>query len=64
MRRVIASTSPTNWWLYGLIALAIVVALLFLLQLFNGAPGTRCAAGFAGGRAGGGNAGRRRRPDP
>jgi hypothetical protein len=36
----VGSTSPTNWWMYGVIGLAIVVAILFLLQLFNGAPGT------------------------
>lgn len=37
---VVGATSPTNWWLYGLVGLAVVVALLFLLQLFNGAPAT------------------------
>lgn len=37
---VVASTSPTNWWLYGLVGLAIVVALLFVMQMFSGAPGT------------------------
>lgn len=37
---IIAATSPTNWWLYGLIGLAIVVAMLFLMQIFSGAPGT------------------------
>ena len=36
----VASTSPTNWWLYGLMALAIVIAMMLALQLFNGAPGT------------------------
>jgi len=36
----VGATSPTNWWLYGLVALAIVVALLFLMQIFTGAPGT------------------------
>jgi len=33
-------TGPTNWWLYGLGALAIIVALLLVLQIFSGAPGT------------------------
>ena len=37
---VVASTSPTNWWLYGLVALAIVIAIVLALQVFNGAPGT------------------------
>lgn len=36
----IGSTGPTNWWLYGSLGLAIVVAVLLLLQMFNGAPGT------------------------
>jgi hypothetical protein len=37
---VVGATSPTNWWLYGVIGLAIVVAVLFLMQLFQGAPST------------------------
>ena len=36
----VAATSPTNWWLYGIVGLAIVIAVLFLLQMFNGAPAT------------------------
>jgi hypothetical protein len=36
----VGATGPTNWWVYGLVALAIVIAILFLLQMFNGAPGT------------------------
>ena len=36
----VGATGPTNWWLYGIIGLAIVVALLFLMQMFSGAPGT------------------------
>lgn len=36
----VGNTGPTNWWLYGLVGLAIVVALLFLMQMFSGAPGT------------------------
>lgn len=36
----VASTGPTNWWLYGIIGLAIVVAVLFLMQMFQGAPAT------------------------
>ena len=36
----VGATSPTNWWLYGVIGLAIVIAVLFLLQMFNGAPAT------------------------
>ena len=37
---VVAATSPTNWWLYGLVGLAIVIAVLFLMQMFQGAPAT------------------------
>lgn len=36
----VASTGPTNWWLYGLFALAIMVAILLFMQIFSGAPGT------------------------
>ncbi len=36
----VGATGPTNWWRMGLLALAIVVAILFVLQLLNGAPGT------------------------
>ena len=36
----VGATGPTNWWLYGLIALAIVIAIILVLQMINGAPGT------------------------
>jgi len=36
----VGATSPTNWWLYGLIGLAIVVVILFALQLLGNAPGS------------------------
>ena len=36
----IGSTSPTNWWRRGLIALGIVAAILLALQLLGGTPGT------------------------
>ena len=36
----VGATSPTNWWLYGIVGLAIVVAVLFLMQMFQGAPTT------------------------
>lgn len=36
----VGATGPTNWWLYGLVAMGIVIALLLLLQVFSGAPGT------------------------
>lgn len=37
---VVGATSPTNWWLYGVIGLAIVIAVLFVMQMFQGAPAT------------------------
>ena len=36
----VGGAGPTNWWLYGLVGLAIVVAVLFLMQMFQGAPAT------------------------
>jgi hypothetical protein len=36
----VGGTGPTNWWLYGLVAMAIVIFILLLLQVFSGAPGT------------------------
>lgn len=36
----VAATSPTNWWLYGLVGLAIVIAVLLVMQMFQGAPAT------------------------
>lgn len=36
----IAGTGPTNWWLYGLIGLGIVIAVLLVMQLMQGAPAT------------------------
>ena len=41
----VASTGPTNWWLYGLCALAIIVAILLVMQIFSGAPGTAMQTG-------------------
>ncbi len=35
-----AAFSPARWWRSGLIALAIVVAILLALQLLGGWPGT------------------------
>lgn len=36
----VGATGPTNWWLYGVVGLAIVIAVLLVLQMFNGAPGS------------------------
>lgn len=37
---VMGATSPANWWLYGVIAVAIVAAIVLAMQIFSGAPGT------------------------
>jgi len=36
----VGATGPTNWWLYGLVGLAIVIAVLLVMQMLTGAPGT------------------------
>ncbi|MHA6691622.1 hypothetical protein [Devosia sp. A449] len=36
----VGGTSPTNWWLYGLIGLAIIIAVLLVMQMLQGAPAT------------------------
>jgi len=41
----VGATSPTNWWLYGLVGLAIVIAILLLMQIFLGAPSTEVQPG-------------------
>jgi len=38
--QAMGATGPTNWWRMGLLGLAIVVVLLGVLQIMNGAPGT------------------------
>ena len=43
--QVIGATSPTNWWRLGLVALAIVAAILLFLQLMRGAPDTAVQPG-------------------
>jgi hypothetical protein len=41
----VGATGPTNWWRTGVIALAIVAAILLLLQLAGGWPGTAVQPG-------------------
>ncbi|KKB13303.1 hypothetical protein VE25_02265 [Devosia geojensis] len=41
----VGATSPTRWWAYGLVGLAVVIAILFLLQIFSGAPSTEVQPG-------------------
>lgn len=37
---IVAAGGPTNWWRAGIIAIVIVAALLFALQMLGGWPGT------------------------
>ena len=37
--------TPMNWRLYGLVGLAIVIAIVLFMQIFSGAPGTDVAPG-------------------
>jgi hypothetical protein len=41
----VGSTGPTNWWLYGLVGVAIVIAVLLVMQIFTGAPSTQMQPG-------------------
>lgn len=41
----VGSTGPTNWWGYGLIALAAIALVLVLMQVFSGSPGTDVQSG-------------------
>lgn len=37
--------TPTQWWSYALIGLAVVIALLLIMQLLMGAPGSAVQSG-------------------
>jgi len=41
----VGATGPTNWWLYGVVGLAIVAGLLLVMQMFQGAPATDVQTG-------------------
>jgi hypothetical protein len=36
----VGSTGPTNWWMYGLAALAVLAFIVLVMQLASGTPGT------------------------
>lgn len=38
-------TSPGQWWLYGLVAIVVVAAIVLAMQMFSGAPGTAVQPG-------------------
>lgn len=39
-KEAVGGTTPARWWRYSLIGLAVVLLILFLMQVFSGAPGT------------------------
>jgi hypothetical protein len=41
----LGGTGPTNWWRYGLVALAALVLVFLLMQVFGGTPGTDVQTG-------------------
>lgn len=41
----VGATGPTNWWRLGLVALGVLVAILLVLQLVSGDPGTAVIPG-------------------
>lgn len=43
--QVTGNTGPTSWWRMGLIGIAIVAAILLLLQMLNGNTGTEMVPG-------------------
>lgn len=45
LEETVGATAPAAWWRLGLIALGIVAAILLLLQLLGGNPGTDVVPG-------------------
>ena len=39
------ATGPAVWWLYGVVALVIVAAIVLAMQIFSGAPGSDVQSG-------------------
>jgi hypothetical protein len=35
----VEAAGPSGWWLYGLIGLAVIIAILLVLQMLGSAPG-------------------------
>lgn len=40
LEQAVGATGPTNWWRLGLLAVAILAAVLFIMQYFAGGAGT------------------------
>ncbi len=45
IEKSVGATAPAAWWRLGLIALGIVAAILLLMQLLGGNPGTGVVPG-------------------
>ncbi len=45
VENAVGGTGPSAWWRVGLIAIAIVAAILLVLQLLAGNPGTEMVPG-------------------
>jgi len=45
VEQVTGATGPTNWWRMGLIGIAIVAAILLVLQMLGGNTGTEMIPG-------------------
>jgi LPXTG-motif cell wall-anchored protein len=45
VEQVTGATGPTNWWWLSLVGIAIVAAILLLLQMLNGNTGTEMIPG-------------------
>ena len=45
VEQTVRGTGPSNWWRLGILALAVIVALLLARQLLNGNRGTDVVPG-------------------
>lgn len=43
--QTVGATGPTNWWRLGLVAIAILAAILLVLQMLGGNTGTQMIPG-------------------
>lgn len=48
VERSVGGTAPAAWWRFGLIGLGIVAAILLLVQLLGGNPGSDMVPGSPG----------------
>jgi hypothetical protein len=45
VEQTVGATGPTNWWRLGLVAIAILAAILLVLQMLGGNTGTEMIPG-------------------